>query len=228
MSLSSLLETSKIELNAEQISQLERYGDLLIEWNEKFNLTAITEKEEIYVKHFLDCLILTNYQLCGKLADVGTGAGFPAIVLKIACPQLSVTMLEPNNKKISFLNEVIRQLDLKDIVAVNQRSEDYAREHYEEFDFVTSRAVASLNILSELCLPLLKVHGHFLAMKGPRGQEELQQAAKGIARLSGVLLRVDSYQLADQQQRLVIDLTKDQPTSRKYPRNYSQIKKKPL
>ena len=228
MSLSSLLETSKIKLNAEQISQLERYGDLLIEWNEKFNLTAITEKEEIYVKHFLDCLILTNYQLCGKLADVGTGAGFPAIVLKIACPQLSITMLEPNNKKISFLNEVIRQLDLKDIVAVNQRSEDYAREHYEEFDFVTSRAVASLNILSELCLPLLKVHGHFLAMKGPRGQEELQQAAKGIARLSGVLLRVDSYQLADQQQRLVIDLTKDQPTSRKYPRNYSQIKKKPL
>ena len=228
MSLSSLLETSKIELNAEQISQLERYGDLLIEWNEKFNLTAITEKEEIYVKHFLDCLILTNYQLCGKLADVGTGAGFPAIVLKIACPQLSITMLEPNNKKISFLNEVIRQLDLKDIVAVNQRSEDYAREHYEEFDFVTSRAVASLNILSELCLPLLKVHGHFLAMKGPRGQEELEQAAKGIARLSGVVLNVDSYQLADQQQRLVIDLTKDQPTSRKYPRNYSQIKKKPL
>ena len=228
MSLSSLLETSKIELNAEQISQLERYGDLLIEWNEKFNLTAITEKEEIYVKHFLDCLILTNYQLSGKLADVGTGAGFPAIVLKIACPQLSITMLEPNNKKISFLNEVIRQLDLKDIVAVNQRSEDYAREHYEEFDFVTSRAVASLNILSELCLPLLKVHGHFLAMKGPRGQEELEQAAKGIARLSGVVLNVDSYQLADQQQRLVIDLTKDQPTSRKYPRNYSQIKKKPL
>ena len=179
MSLSSLLETSKIKLNAEQISQLERYGDLLIEWNEKFNLTAITEKEEIYVKHFLDCLILTNYQLCGNLADVGTGAGFPAIVLKIACPQLSITMLEPNNKKISFLNEVIRQLDLKDIVAVNQRAEDFAREHYEEFDFVTSRAVASLNILSELCLPLLKVHGHFLAMKGPRGQEELQQAAKG-------------------------------------------------
>lgn len=228
MSLSSLLETSKIELNAEQISQLERYGDLLIEWNEKFNLTAITEKEEIYVKHFLDCLILTNYQLSGKLADVGTGAGFPAIVLKIACPQLSITMLEPNNKKISFLNEVIRQLDLKDIVAVNQRSEDYAREHYEEFDFVTSRAVAPLNILSELCLPLLKVHGHFLAMKGPRGQEELEQAAKGIARLSGVVLNVDSYQLADQQQRLVIDLTKNQPTSRKYPRNYSQIKKKPL
>lgn len=228
MSLSSLLETSKIELNAEQISQLERYGDLLIEWNEKFNLTAITEKEEIYVKHFLDCLILTNYQLSGKLADVGTGAGFPAIVLKIACPQLSITMLEPNNKKISFLNEVIRHLDLKDIVAVNQRAEDFAREHYEEFDFVTSRAVASLNILSELCLPLLKIHGHFLAMKGPRGQEELQQAAKGIARLSGVVLNVDSYQLADQQQRLVIDLTKDQPTNRKYPRNYSQIKKKPL
>jgi len=228
MSLSSLLETSKIELNAEQISQLERYGDLLIEWNEKFNLTAITEKEEIYVKHFLDCLILTNYQLSGKLADVGTGAGFPAIVLKIACPQLSITMLEPNNKKISFLNEVIRQLGLKDIVAVNQRAEDFAREHYEEFDFVTSRAVASLNILSELCLPLLKIHGHFLAMKGPRGQEELQQAAKGIARLSGVVLNVDSYQLADQQQRLVIDLTKDQPTNRKYPRNYSQIKKKPL
>ncbi|MCR5067922.1 MAG: 16S rRNA (guanine(527)-N(7))-methyltransferase RsmG [Erysipelotrichaceae bacterium] len=227
MELKELLDSLSMQLNEDQLKQLELYADLLIEWNEKFNLTAITDREEIYLKHFADCLLLCNYPLGESLADVGTGAGFPAIVLKIANPQLKVTMLEPNHKKVTFLNEVVRQLDLKDIEAVDQRSEDYAREHYECFDTVTSRAVAAMNILSELCLPLVKANGHFLAMKGPRGNEELQESASALKKLGACVNAVDSYRLADQQ-RLVIDVVKNRPTDRRYPRNFSQIKKKPL
>ncbi len=227
MELKELLDSLSMQLNEDQLKQLELYADLLIEWNEKFNLTAITDREEIYLKHFADCLLLNRYPLGESLADVGTGAGFPAIVLKIANPQLKVTMLEPNHKKVTFLNEVVRQLDLKDIEAVDQRSEDYAREHYECFDTVTSRAVAAMNILSELCLPLVKANGHFLAMKGPRGNEELQESASALKKLGACVNAVDSYRLADQQ-RLVIDVVKKRPTDRRYPRNFSQIKKKPL
>ena len=227
MELKELLQHHEMSLNDRQLEQLVLFADLLIEWNEKFNLTAITDRQEIYLKHFADCLLLNNYPLGRSLADVGTGAGFPAIVLKISNPDLHVTMLEPNNKKITFLNEVISRLGLKDIEAVNQRSEDYARSHYECFDTVTSRAVASLNILSELCLPLVKTGGHFLAMKGPRGIEELQESENALTRLSGEVLSTDSFAL-DDQQRLIIDIIKKAPTNRRYPRNYSQIKKKPL
>ena len=227
MELKELLNSLNMHLDEDRLKQLDLYADLLIEWNEKFNLTAITDRDEIYLKHFADCLLLNRYPLGESLADVGTGAGFPAIVLKIANPQLKVTMLEPNHKKIAFLNEVIRRLDLKNIEAVDQRSEDYAREHYECFDTVTSRAVAAMNILSELCLPLVKVNGHFLAMKGPRGNEELQESTNALKKLGAGVNAVDSYRLADQQ-RLVIDVVKNQPTDRRYPRNFSQIKKKPL
>ena len=156
MELEELLNSLNITLEEDRLRQLELYADLLMQWNGKFNLTAITDRQEIYLKHFADCLLLNSYPLGETLCDVGTGAGFPAIVLKIADPDLKVTMLEPNHKKVTFLNEVIRQLGLKDIEAVDQRSEDYAREHYEAFDTVTSRAVAAMNILSELCLPLVK------------------------------------------------------------------------
>ncbi len=227
MELKELLQHYGMNLSDLQLEKLELFADLLIEWNEKFNLTAITDRQEIYLKHFADCLLLNNYPLGSRLADVGTGAGFPAIVLKISNPELHVTMLEPNNKKITFLNEVISRLELRDIDAVNQRSEDYARNHYECFDTVTSRAVASLNILSELCLPLVKTGGHFLAMKGPRGLEELQESSTALSKLSSEVISTDSYAL-DEQQRLIIDILKKAPTNRRYPRNYSQIKKKPL
>ena len=227
MELRQLLEGHEMTLTERQLQQLELFADLLIEWNGKFNLTAITQRQEIYLKHFADCLLLNRYPLGNSLVDVGTGAGFPAIVLKISNPDLQVTMLEPNNKKITFLNEVISRLELSGIEAVNQRSEDYARSHYEGFDTVTSRAVASLNILSELCLPLVRVGGHFLAMKGPRGSEELQESENALKKLNSRVVAVDSHQL-DEQQRLIIDIVKNAPTDRRYPRNYSQIKKKPL
>ena len=227
MELRQLLEGHEMTLTERQLQQLELFADLLIEWNGKFNLTAITQRQEIYLKHFADCLLLNRYPLGNSLVDVGTGAGFPAIVLKISNPDLQVTMLEPNNKKITFLNEVISRLELSGIEAVNQRSEDYARSHYEGFDTVTSWAVASLNILSELCLPLVRVGGHFLAMKGPRGSEELQESENALKKLNSRVVAVDSHQL-DEQQRLIIDIVKNAPTDRRYPRNYSQIKKKPL
>ena len=227
MELEELLNSLHISLEESQLRQLELYADLLIEWNEKFNLTAITDRQEIYLKHFADCLLLNRYPLGEKLADVGTGAGFPAIVLKIANPNLKVTMLEPNHKKITFLNEVIRHLQLKDIEAVDRRSEDYARENFDCFDTVTSRAVAAMNILSELCLPLVRVGGHFLAMKGPKGNEELQESTNALRKLGASVNSVDSYDLGDQQ-RLIIDVVKNQPADRRYPRNYSQIRKKPL
>ncbi|MBO4537521.1 MAG: 16S rRNA (guanine(527)-N(7))-methyltransferase RsmG [Erysipelotrichaceae bacterium] len=227
MELRELLENHGMTLQESQLAQLELYADLLIRWNDRFNLTAITDRQDIYLKHFADCLLLTGYPLGESLADVGTGAGFPAIVLKIARPQLRITMLEPNHKKISFLSEVIDRLNLENIEAVAQRSEDYAREHYEQFDTVTSRAVAPLNILSELCLPLVRTGGHFLAMKGPRGIEELQESASALRKLSAEHLATGSYDL-DGQQRLIIDIVKTAPTNRRYPRNYSQIKKKPL
>ena len=228
MTFKELLVKENIELSDYQIRQFENYCDLLIEWNKKFNLTAITDRQDVYVKHFLDCMMLNNYQLHGRLADVGTGAGFPGIVLKITNPDLDIVLLEPNNKKIMFLNEVISQLNLTGIKAVNQRSEDFAADHFESFDYVTSRAVAALNILDELCLPLVKVGGHFLAMKGPKANEELQLAQNGIEILGGQVKSVQQNGLANDNCRIIIDVEKGNHCLRKYPRNFSQIKKKPL
>ncbi len=228
MNLKELLLNAGFTIGDQQAAQFEKYADLLIEWNQKFNLTAITDREEIYVKHFLDCLLLTKYNLHGKIADVGTGAGFPGIVLKIYDPDLDITLIEPNGKKITFLNVVINELQLTGIKAVKERSEDYAKKHLEEFDFVTSRAVASLNILSELCLPLVKVRGHFLPMKGPKAPSELEEANNALKQLSSSCLSSQEYTLADQSSRIILDIVKNDHISAKYPRNYSQIKKKPL
>ncbi len=219
----------QIELTETQLKQLDIYADLLIEWNQKFNLTAIIDKEDIYVKHFLDCLLLGKlFKPTNNLIDVGTGAGFPGLVLKIYNPYLSVHLLEPNNKKITFLNEVIKTLKLENVYTYNQRAEDFAKENLEKFEFATARAVASLNILAELCLPLLKLEGHFLAMKGPKGYQELKQAEKGIKILGAKLQQVKEFELASDNTRLIIDLKKVNSTPSKYPRNYGQIKKRPL
>jgi len=228
MTFKEILIKENISLTDIQIEQFEKYCDLLIEWNEKFNLTAITNKDDVYIKHFIDCMMLNQYNLQGKLVDVGTGAGFPGIVLKITNPNLDVTLLEPNNKKILFLNEVINKLNLENIKAINQRSEDFAKQNFETFDFVTSRAVAALNILDELCLPLIKVNGHFLAMKGPKANEELQIAEKGIKILGGQVVSVQQNGLGDDNCRIIIDIEKRYHCDKKYPRNFSQLKSKPL
>ncbi len=217
-----------LSISKQQLILLDKYADLLIEWNEKFNLTAITEREEIYLKHFLDCLLLADkLKQDSTLVDVGSGAGFPGLVIKIYRPDIKITLLEPNNKKVSFLKEVITQLQLKDIQVYNLRAEDFCKDHYQQFDIATARAVAPLNILCELCLPLVKVEGNFLAMKGPKAIEELDQAANAIKTLSAQYVNKDTFTL-DDSTRIILNIKKIGNTPRKYPRNYGQIKKRPL
>ena len=228
MELREIFLSNNIEVTDRQLQQFERYADLLIEWNEKFNLTSITGREDIYVKHFYDSILPSLYRdLKGSLADVGSGAGFPGIPLKIMYPDLEVTLIEPTGKRCTFLNEVISQLSLDKITVVNMRSEDYARENVR-FDFVTARAVAELNILTELCLPLVKTDGHFIVMKGPKAYQELENASRAIRVLGGTVREVREIPLSSDQTRVLIDIQKTSGHDPKYPRNYSQIKKKPL
>lgn len=228
MELREIFLSNNIEVPNRQLQQFERYADLLIEWNEKFNLTSITGREDIYVKHFYDSILPSLYRdLKGSLADVGSGAGFPGIPLKIMYPDLEVTLIEPTGKRCTFLNEVISQLSLDKITVVNMRSEDYARENVR-FDFVTARAVAELNILTELCLPLVKTDGHFIVMKGPKAYQELENASRAIRVLGGTVREVREIPLSSDQTRVLIDIQKTSGHDPKYPRNYSQIKKKPL
>ena len=228
MELREIFLSNNIEVPNRQLQQFERYADLLIEWNEKFNLTSITGREDIYVKHFYDSILPSLYRdLKGSLADVGSGAGFPGIPLKIMYPDLEVTLIEPTGKRCTFLNEVISQLSLDKITVVNMRSEDYARKNVR-FDFVTARAVAELNILTELCLPLVKTDGHFIVMKGPKAYQELENASRAIRVLGGTVREVREIPLSSDQTRVLIDIQKTSEHDPKYPRNYSQIKKKPL
>ena len=228
MELREFFLSNNIEVTNRQLQQFERYADLLIEWNDKFNLTSITGREDIYVKHFYDSILPSLYRdLKGSLADVGSGAGFPGIPLKIMYPDLEVTLIEPTGKRCTFLNEVISQLSLDKITVVNMRSEDYARENVR-FDFVTARAVAELNILTELCLPLVKTNGHFIVMKGPKAYQELENASRAIRVLGGTVREVREIPLSSDQTRVLIDIQKTSGHDPKYPRNYSQIKKKPL
>ena len=215
-------------LSENQLAKLDLYSDLLIQYNEKFNLTAITNKEDIYVKHFLDCLYLCKYLDSTKsLLDIGSGAGFPGVIIKIFYPEMNITLLEPNNKKVMFLNTIKNQLDLSKLEIINQRSEDYVKDNRGKYDFVTARAVAPLNILLELAIPLLKVNGTFIAMKGPKGNQELQESQNALKLLSCVANDTIQYSIKDNTRQLLF-FKKLAATPEKYPRNYSQIKKKPL
>ena len=215
-------------LSENQLAKLDLYSDLLIQYNEKFNLTAITNKEDIYVKHFLDCLYLCKYLDSTKsLLDIGSGAGFPGVIIKIFYPKMNITLLEPNNKKVMFLNTIKKQLDLSKLEIINQRSEDYVKDNRGKYDFVTARAVAPLNILLELAIPLLKVNGTFIAMKGPKGNQELLESQNALKLLSCVANDTIQYSIEDNTRQLLF-FKKIAVTPEKYPRNYSQIKKKPL
>ncbi len=167
------LKKINIQLTVQQIDQLEKFYLLLLEWNEKMNLTRITNREEVYLKHFYDSLTLVqalDLKQEATLCDVGSGAGFPGIVLKIVFPQLKITLLDKLQKRVNYLNEVIRILNLKEIVAIHTRAQDYKT---QTFDIVTARAVANLSALSDYCLPLVKPKGHFVAMKGHIEEELL-------------------------------------------------------
>lgn len=216
-------ETSKLEikLTKEQLNQLEKFYELLITWNEKMNLTRITEKEDVYLKHFYDSLTLVkvidlNQDL--TLCDVGSGAGFPGIVLKIVFPTLKIRLIDSLLKRVNYLNEIIKELDLLDIEAIHTRAEDYARNHREEYDIVTARAVANLKSLSELCIPMVKEQGYFVSMKG-NIEQELEESKSMIGTLGGKLEEAKEFLLPiENSSRTLIKIKKIKQTSTKYPR----------
>ena len=213
------------------IPALVRYADLLVEKNKVMNLTAITEPTDIATLHFLDCAaLLTLADFRGKtVADVGTGAGFPGMPLRILEPSIRLTLLDSLNKRIDFLKEVCDGLGFGDVDCVHQRAEEFAAEHREGFDIVTSRAVANLRMLSELCLPLVKVGGTFLSMKSVDSDGELEDAKKAIAVLGGQVADVKDYVIPGTEvTHRVIFVQKMKETPPKYPRAFAKIKKSPL
>ena len=218
-------------MGEDRIPQLIEFSRLLLEKNQVMNLTAITEPREVATLHLLDSLALAAHEeLAGKkIIDVGTGAGFPGMPLAIALPGVDMTLLDSLNKRIDFLQEVCNALSLQDITCVHARAEEFAAAHRESYDFAVSRAVAALPVLCELCLPLVKVGGAFLAMKSSHSQEETHQAAKAISLLGGKLERVTDYSIptTDITHRL-LTIRKVSPTPKKYPRRFAQIKKQPL
>lgn len=221
-----------IELSDEASSRFDLYYKRLIAVNEVMNLTAITEKQEVYNKHFLDSLMIVKALDLNKeftLCDVGSGAGFPSIPLSIVSNNAKVTIIDALNKRIKFLNDLILELGLKNVIALHERAEDYAKTKREFFDVTTARAVARLNILSELCLPLTKVGGYFIAMKGQGGNEEIKEAFKGIEILGGHVEKVISLELPDSAgARDIIIIKKIKETPKKYPRAFAKIKERPL
>lgn len=220
-----------IEVTDEKIKKLERYYELLIEWNEKINLTAITLKEEVYLKHFYDSLTLFkayDFNKNIKVCDIGTGAGLPGIVLKIFFDNIDITLVDALGKRINFLRLVIDELKLNKITTIHQRAELFAKEHIEEFDLVTSRAVAKLNILNELCLPIVKINGYFIPMKANIA-EELNESKNSLKILNSTLEDTISFKLPKENSiRNLIIIKKIDKINNKYPRNFDKIKKNPL
>lgn len=214
-------------LSKNQIDLFEKYSELLLLWNEKFNLTAITDKQQIIEKHFIDSLLAEQYVSFDNKTtlDVGSGAGFPGIPLAIAHPLGKFTLLESNGKKVSFLKEVVKQLDLKNVQIVQTRSELY---HYDkQFDIVTARAVKQLNILLEITIHLLKVKGIFVAYKGD-ATNEIKEAKNALEKLSLEIIGDYKYELPSKDKRELIVISKYKEANKKYPREYSQIVKSPL
>ena len=222
------LKELNIELTFEQQELFRKYYEFLIQENKKYNLTAITDEEEVYYKHFYDSLTLIKTNLIKEgvsLCDIGSGAGFPGIPLKIIYPNLKLTIVESQTKKTEFLKKLVNFLELDNVEIINKRAEEYA--HTKYFDVVTARAVADLSILNELCLPLVKKGGYFLAMKG-NYDEELKRTLNGINILGGKLIEVLSFELPKKMGKRNLIIIKKEKMVQGYPRAFSQIKKKPL
>ena len=218
-----------LNLNSKQIKQLDTYASFLKEYNQKINLTAIVEYEEVLDKHFYDSLLgFFDLKMEGTLVDVGTGAGFPGVVLKICYPDLKVKLVEPIKKRCIFLEELINKLDLKDIEIINERGEDYSLENREAFEYVTARAVSNLSILIEVCGALVKKGGYFIALKGSNGLNEVKEASKAIKKMGFELKEVKEMELFDGSKRAIAYLLKNTITPKTFPRKYSIIKQKPL
>lgn len=232
--LESKVKDLSLVLNEKQKRQFEDYYRILVEWNNVMNLTAITEYEEVIEKHFIDSLSIVNViDFCKiyNVIDIGTGAGFPGIPLKIAFPEIQITLLDSLNKRVNFLNEVIEHLNLTDIHAVHGRAEDYAKqkEYREQYDLCVSRAVANLSTLSEYCLPYVKIHGFFIPYKSGDIDDELQKSERAVNILGGSVNEVIRFQLPGTDiNRSFVKIRKIKSTAKKYPRKAGLPSKEPL
>lgn len=224
------LKKLNIDITKEQLTQLNKYYELLVEWNEKINLTAITEKEEVYLKHFYDSLTITkviDLNSIETFCDIGTGAGFPGLVLKIMFPNLKVTLVDALEKRIKFLNIVIQELGLEKIETVHARSEEYALNNRNRFDVTSARAVAHLSTLLEYTIPMTKIDKYFIAMKA-NVDEELEESKNAQNKLFVDLIRKEEFELYNNNGKRTILLFKKNKDNKLFPRKYSEIKKKRL
>ena len=229
-----LLSQQGIELTDRQKDQFKRYFELLVEWNEKINLTAITEKNEVYLKHFYDSIapvlqgLIDNQEL--KLLDIGAGAGFPSLPMKIICPQLDVTIIDSLNKRINFLKLLAEELKLDKVHFYHGRAEDFAQDKTfrAQFDLVTARAVARMQVLSELTIPYLKVGGKLLALKASNAPDELEEAKNALNLLFSKVQDNLSYALPNGDPRFITVVEKKKETPNKYPRKAGMPNKRPL
>lgn len=228
-----------IEISDDQINCFEKYYELLIEKNKVMNLTAITDKEDVIVKHFIDSIALIPFLLDKgininnklKIIDIGTGAGFPGLPLKIMMPDVKFTLVDSLNKRVSFLNEVIDELKLKDIEALHGRAEDYASDnkYREKYDICVSRAVANLSTLSEYCIPFVKENGFFISYKAGESEEEINKSKNAIKILGGKINKVEEFVLpGTDASRVFVFIRKKELTDKKYPRKAGVPAKKPL
>lgn len=230
--ITDIMET--VGADEKKSKQFDTYYKMLTEWNEKINLTAITEEKDVALKHFVDCISPITQGKIEKGAsviDVGTGAGFPGLVLKIFEPTLKLTLVDSLNKRVNFLNEVIAELGINDVITIHSRAEELGRNkaHREKYDYCVSRAVANLSTLSELCLPLVKTGGDFISLKGPKATDEVAEAKKAIDVLGGEFKEIINYSIGetDYEHNLVV-IKKKSPTPPQYPRNAPKPSKEPI
>jgi 16S rRNA (guanine527-N7)-methyltransferase len=231
MEFNKLLANINIELSDRQLEQFEIYFKFLVEYNEYVNLTAITEEEDVYIKHFYDSILVGqvfDLTTVNSICDVGSGAGFPSIPLKIVYPHLNVTIVDGLDKRITFLKQLVSKLGLTNVNLVHGRAEEYAKDHRESFDMVTARAVARANILNELCIPLVKVGGNFVSMKGKNAEEEINEG-NSLSILKGKIINQAEYYLPkEESKRVLIVINHFEKCPNKYPRAFASIKKNPL
>lgn len=229
-----LLGENGIALTPKQLEQFDSYHRLLVEWNEKMNLTGITERDAVFEKHFYDSISLSffvNIKEVNSIADIGSGAGFPSIPLKICFPHLKVVIVDSLNKRIQFLNHLVAELGLENVNCVHGRAEDIARlpEYRDSFDLVTARAVARLNVLNEFCLPFARKNGAFAAMKGSQSVEEVKEAGVSLRELKGKVRAEHDFKLPfEQSERYIVLIEKTDVTPKKYPRKAGTPLKQPL
>ena len=221
------LKDLNIDIDDDKLNKLDIYYNFLVEYNSHTNLTAIIDKEDVYLKHFYDSLTIVksiDLSTVNTLIDVGTGAGFPGMVLAIMYPNIKVTLLDSNNKRINFLNELSDKLGITNVETIHERSEIYAKTHKDMYDIVTARAVKNMKELTELCLPLVKVNGYFIPLKG-NIEDELNNAKSIIKNINGVVEDVISLELPNGDNRNIVKIKKTDKCPDKYPREYKYIVK---